>query len=689
MIILSIGEKRLTLRRDTKIRIDFQWPTLDDVKMPGSFAYQFDVPSTPDNNATLEHADYFERDFVRFYDATLTAETLILNGKLIVQELGHTAHTCAFVVDGTGVEMGDTELRSLALPSFTIGNTTAEIIAAAASNNTQTYPAVPFVFPQIYAPDFYGGANDTFLGYLNDLFPNYITGGGDVMNESAIAAQPFLFAVLDYVFSTFGYTWGGNVKEIEEITRLLLWSNYSQDNNIAGSEVEARETVPQDFNLTEEEIVISTVVSDPDNLYTTGKYEIPSAGVYVIEIETNLQSGYYNRMRITAYIDGVAKAGNDSFYIGYNKQTFSVNADGGDVGKYIYLTAQVADESMDMLDISIKIYNESLLNTYSGLVDFSKMVPDGTVSELINAFCRMFAIAPFFDRQKQYAEFVTYKSIYESGEYVDISQSVDRRKISFPQEERSYFTRLNFDGDGYAELNFRTVNSGTSLPKYLDIYAVATNTAVFLLPLNQYWRKEVIDNVSQWNGFMDYHDTIGQESDTATDISPDAATLLMHHQLQEPHNLTLTGRPMPKIKQSGVSEMFATGENSPGMRMMFYWGIQPSEVFGASDYALASSTRYNAEGTELGRYTLRMTGADGLYDNFIRYYELLVGGAKHYKAKLYLNGAQVADIARIFQPQGNSRQVRKIRIDNRNMIPLRFSVVIDMAGIRECEIECV
>ncbi len=87
-------------------------------------------------------------------------------------------------------------------------------------------------FPVIYAPNFYGGQNPAFQDYLNYYHGNaFIDNTGQDEKTWEHSWVPFIRIpyILQKIGEALGYTWGGDLWELQDFQQLGLYSGYALD----------------------------------------------------------------------------------------------------------------------------------------------------------------------------------------------------------------------------------------------------------------------------------------------------------------------------------------------------------------------------------------------------------------------------------------------------------------------------
>jgi hypothetical protein len=130
----------------------------------------------------------------------------------------------------------------------------------------------------------------------------------------------------------------------------------------------------------------------------------------------------------------------------------------------------------------------------------------------------------------------------------------------------------------------------------------------------------------------------------------------------------------PATDISGTSPAFGTGENEFNLSLLHYFGLIPNQV---NNQPTASVGRHDTAGNIHADFALRLSGADGMYEKFQRKYYDYIAEREQVKLNLNLDMLGVARIMRLFETDSDTR---KVRIINRNYIPILFDIEISMNG---------
>lgn len=303
MLQITIQNTPLDLFPDTKIRYEVNFPYFDTDGIPASTVWHFDIPVSPNNEEIFNFANYtMVRKKIRMYNATISIHSIpIGSGKLTLKNTENRNFRVQIVlndfgIDFEGVKLNDTE-RAFNL-GFR-GSSQAEKLQTIKEINQGQWD-VPFRFPMIYVPEFYGEIensqyeyNPFFRGYLN----NYNHADDQMMHNeerkhyNAISPQFVMHKTIRELISSKKWKIDGPGFEDDFFQRIILHNNYALDKKFYKYLLKATyaedsfndldwaydydnwPAKPMNFNLIEE---------DETGEYMDGRYKVQESGTYII-----------------------------------------------------------------------------------------------------------------------------------------------------------------------------------------------------------------------------------------------------------------------------------------------------------------------------------------------------------------------------------------------------------------------
>ncbi len=696
MISIRVEKRFLELSRDTKVKVEFIFPNPTEDNIPVSVVQWFDVPSTEENDITFEHCKHIEiGDKTRIYEnAYFEAAGISKKGKMIVNSVTTTMYKVSIAFNPFPDGFRDILLNELILADYGLGANTDAIIATAKSYSQDNYPDTDMAFPMIYMGNFYGSdINTNFLyfinHYLNSAFLKNQQLVFDNGNVNCLVPHFYLLAAIDAVMSSGGFNITGEFINDADISKLIIFNNYAIDKLDESYIVIARTTSDKIYasNTSRRRNLVFDIDEDINSIFTisTATYTISQEGRHIIDFSFNFKAdespdNWY--MSIEMYVGGVLQSDalytiNDTNWGSYSHQFIY---DAGSTGAAMNFKIDCyaigePDETYDFRYRNAVIYinpiEYSTVNVYESTVSMQNHLPQITVSTFINNIIKMFCLAPFFSEEKKEIEFVFWNSILDFAEILDLTDYYikDSEEIEIFKnvyEMHMPFTEGEIDRRAISEYEVEDSIFKKDLPAYIS----NINLIYYIKDLNRWmisYYDEIFFNYG-WKPYRDNFENINESISEATDISIDVNTLQMN----------VSGYGQSELQ--GSSPEFGLGTTEFPFKLLFYHGICSSFIYDYLPYA--SSNQYKPDGTQNGSFALRLNDTDGLYATFwekwIDYYE----NHDLVTLRLRIDEHILAQINSLFTA---GSRTRKIRIMNRNYIPVQIDVEIGMNGITNCE----
>jgi hypothetical protein len=317
MLQFFVNNRSLVLSEDTQIRLEVNFPYFEIDGISSSIVWHFDLP-IEENEDTFKYANYLQiAKRIRIYDCIVKVHSFpIGRGKLTLENISKKFRV-SMLINSFAVDFDKIKVNSAINENYTLGSTQAERRQMAADINNDNVD-VPFRFPMLYAPNWYGEINDAgkpannenYLGYVN----NYQNGEFVVNSRNTITSEvsnrnslcPFFFLKDIFKLALKAKAWKVNGSLLNDIwfERFLVHNNYPLDVYVAGNVTHVGTTAdgitifilaagstPQDDE--HYKVKWNRVIQDDTMQYDNGTYYPPEAGVYEIRGEIAIESNYF------------------------------------------------------------------------------------------------------------------------------------------------------------------------------------------------------------------------------------------------------------------------------------------------------------------------------------------------------------------------------------------------------------
>ncbi len=717
MIKIKVNKQTLYLEPKTTLRFEMISNLFDDQVIPLSVVYPFNIPA-PVNQLIFQFANFVEISrAVKSYNCDFYfAGYLLFTGTLYVKNYNSKYYRCSIVVNSFTEGFADKLLSEFDYGGdINIGGSphSASNVAWHAEQIVKGYINANYTFPLIYAPEFYGDVDDNNFSeynedwggdtgagevgkYLNNYsrtgntFPfNQVHEDPECDNVYAMLPCPYLHYVLERVFLAENYCLFGDFINDVELQKLILFNNRPLDQKYEKYYVEAATSGYQNITY----YAWTKILFDPsvyyidnegcwstaNNIYTAG-----SDGYHETKLSITCRSTLYlTDVEVTFALIKVGTPNievDTEIFICTQYQTwydFDVSLSGWfDLGDQFFIAVRFRHSGFatngTIANGVLKVYNTSYinLNLFSNIMNLQNHVPPVTAGSLINNLVKTFGLAFFINTITKEIELAFKKDIIDSKQYLDLTDNLVSETTEIePTEMEGFSFQQKFD-DEFADYsdytfigNYPTFND-LPTPQEVNQVAIVDNLNIAFT-----WKKDEDTNTLSWIYFADvqYIQTTG---DGSTEVEPDLSTLTMHK-----------GEDFvcPQFKDIGSSQAFETGVNDVDLILMFYRGMYEDD--NGNDYPLASCTKFDNNGNSIGNY--QMINED-LFEEFLKpWYDFLIN-SETITMKMDCNINDIIEIMKLFAPS-KTGTARKVRVNNLNYIPKKFSFMLSMNGVKETE----
>lgn len=691
---------RLSLNLNSSFPFD---PT--STRIEGSYAFSLKLPATQNNKEIFSYPHRIEKQ------GDLSAEfegELSFNGRVWFRVLvsvtgaGDQTLSCNVKIGSGyyGSLIKDLTLKDIDWDPVSLGTTTQDVIDHADDIVEKSYPDADYTFPMIYCPRFYEdeeGEERQVAPLYNDFINEYSHGFGfqanyydntGIYNKYTLVPMPYLLAVLKRCFTYFDYKASGSFFLDTEISKLIVYNNYSLDEIIKRYYVRAQVTASQYFTPSGGVLFGDDSTGDNEDEdgcfdVATGEYTIQEEGLHRVYCELTMRhltaaagdEGFYH---LRVFFDGAqVEVTLDSVF---NTDPFTVTVEhsayysAAQVGKKFTIQVLFQNEfepnpegSVTAGYLTVNNISKSSVNIYKKEIDLANHLPEITIANFLKS-CEKLGAVFGFDHRKKQVEVSMVTDILQQLIKQEYSSTAVKstRQVGFG--EFTGFT-LKYDWsskDEYTQENFNDYVSDNYIGAY-DTYddlpvPDGSNKVALISSLNQlYIYLPDDEGTLSWQFMSDnfYDKLIG---DGYTEILYDFTPLTMY--------LGTSDYVYPKISQRGSSPAFGVGVNEFDFHLLIYHGLQPN-------YPLASSTKYDYQGNAIGSLELTLAS---IHSNFLQvYYQWLLTRARPFDIEVYLSATQLKDIDLL----------EKVRIFNANFLMKSLRARLRDEFLEVSQVSCV
>lgn len=699
--LITSSNEQLVLDPSTKVRLSIPFPISVDSTdgIPASVSYPFNLPDDDAGinrrliqaSPLIDEAAKISRVGIRIVFAGYQIDS----GYLICTGFSAGMFRCTLVCSPFIVDLGETQLAALAefTAKIELGATSADIAAEAVNRNTQEYPATPVVFPTIYAPDFYGGANDDFNGLLNrykdgtipinEIVKQYEDGdpidGDYLTNEDSLYPCFFASWMLQKVFESNGYKVLGSVFSDTFFRRLLIGAKKAADagryechlNGVIDGYTDVGISDLRRFNI--------APTDHGADMSLNGSYpyliQIVDKGYY--EITVTAKFAYVTGVRnllMEVSTDGEAELYHEWFNSvaeDETEQTISASFWRGGPG-WIMVSC---NKNWQPISGSIKVRGTSqeTLNRFDGAIIPGKYFADVTAANLINAIKMLTGIGIFYDKVSRVAEVITANEVLASNQALDITDWVtaSERNQDEPVGMRIDYKRKSEKFPYINSLASHFANPfNLPQPKANDEAVVDNMLSVI--------RASDSDGLLAWQPAGTTMNKVTLQGRTYEDYNPEIEPLISIFR-------DVLGLVVPYYAENGASTHFSATGDMPLMILIWH-GLRAAKD--GSLYPYASSSGMAPDGEELTPFSLQMDGDRGVYERYLSGLLSLKQNNATVKTDIILSLDRLIALLELFKPTtiGEEPPPRKVAIQSVEMLPSSLDVELSMNGIEAAQI---
>jgi len=682
--------------------------TPDQGQIEGSFAFNGSLPNSPLNKRIFGFPHRLEGVFDLplnipckltinarvWYDAliSITSATQVsLNFDLLI---GYGSF--ASLIEGKS-------LKDLTFPDLIdMGEDQAAVIAFANEIAGQSYPVTSFNFPMIYAPDFYGDKNPTYLDFINlyvaDSYQQNVININGAQNFNALVPMLYLQYVARLCFESFGYKPSGTFFDDPDIAKAMLYNNYAIDQKYKKFLVQAYQGAAQEFPPMPTKIMFTDDSTFPNvdeyDIFNTAtsEYTISAVGEYMIPLSFMFYNLYDDpmKLKVSLYCDSelveMVTFNETVWWQWVSREVFFTKYfDADSIGKKLSVSINLEDLyggnicNAYIKQASIVFENISLtdLNEFSHQIDLRNHVPDKEVSAFLINLQLIFGVIIGFDHEHKLADvsFVRDALLFNEGHDLTEFTRLSSKKVTIVPPE-GYKIRFEFDSSD-EETNM--VSDSVDLSNYIGTFSTFSSLpfpsklgdVAFVSNTNCYYIFSKIETgASVWDLLCHYHPVI-TVGEGLNEVKPDMSPLLMH---RHPGTRTI----LPVIRQQGSSLAFSDEINETELRFFFYHGLCMQAEFD-NLYPFASSLSYDPRGNAIGNLDLTFTGSRGVYELYLKnYYYWLTNLMKQavFSTRMTFSLLKTLDLQKIY------------RIFNSRFLIKEAKVAVSEDEMADVEIEC-
>jgi hypothetical protein len=643
MISIFCNGYWLDMPPDSSIRTEAVSSLFQTDLFEGSYSFPFDLPWTPSNMRSLGFPTVIEViDRPKEWQVQLYYSGVKLyDCKLTLQKATRLSITVNLVTGLAGLEVLDKKLPEFNLGGDRyIGPDAPNMVAHANSLVTQLWPQIDYVFAPHWNPDFYGESNTAFQQVVNRWDMNAQT---FLMNDLPAPINqnclvPFVFAayILKQCFFEIGLSVDGDFFTDPELSQMLVYNNYAldgsnEDYNCRVSTVTPHDLLPSNGYIVQYDNDTTPPNNDVGNLFDTAlhRYDITAAAIFTITV--HLVVGFSSStMHNTIEVKLINDAGTQLAYFGVQTnessgttihETRTYTATLGDIGDHFYIKATAFDDPGYELYLTVysswlEIKGQTNINRYSTSINLQNHVPAITFGDYLQALRNSENLSFSINRISQTISInrtaVTLKKTPSQKE--NFTGQISREYEIQYEDNGGYTFNYSFPTtDELVQDNFKEFNSGQRIDDVINFGALPSPAGdiqgkiILVLNTNKFYiAKTDPFLVPYWEFHSDNHYPLvignGQNA-----VTPACSPLFMTTFANVGGHAL-----MPAVRQKGQSKFFSNGESEfTDLRFVIWRGMQPGN--GGDLYPLASSTRHDFAGTELGLRSLRWDGSDGVY----------------------------------------------------------------------------
>ncbi len=316
-------------------------------------------------------------------------------------------------------------------------------------------------------------------------------------------------------------------------------------------------------------------------------------------------------------------------------------------------------------------------------------VPDIGQADFLIRLRKKFNLGYFFDHDRKAMEVIPLKELLSNPNYDDWTRRVGPEEEVKQDKKSTYTLKMAYDATDatypgrYKPLD--PLNIVATVETFADL-PVATqqmgddNEARLVRSLNQYWFVFLQPPFAPfWKYYSDNFYDLQVGDGEGRDIKIDAkiSTLM---QGSKTNQISGETQLVPEIRQE-CSTDFGDKVNLPfGFSLLFYRGIHDSDI-GSKDYPMGIGHNYDLQETRIAEYSLKMDGADGIYETW---WKSWLGFLINKKTVIRNNRLNITELKSYVN--GGVGWKKKIRIDDVEFIQKSINVTFTMTGIQPAKV---
>lgn len=678
MIQIEVNNIKVPLK-ETSVRFEYFNNLFNDTFIQGDYTFPFGAAINEDTRKAfgfLDGLDVIDKKYE--FDCIIYINNQNWNiGKVIVINKTKKTLNLSLSFGFSGNSFIEKSLKDYDYGGKIIENTGIVNYANLTATNTDWH-----IYPVAFIPhknvDFYGANNTDFCEVVNKMdivSKQYLYNTS--LNKHTLVPWPYLFAILNHIANTEGFSLIGSFSENLDAQKITLYNNYSLDQIEDFYTIYIQKSNNQYVNETTAFINFlggGTEDLDKDGCWDgTTNYTIQAAGLHTIDIKVNYNGGYCGVVTLpptvvpftwNIEITGVGvfpilydNINNNTYPAGIEHEkylTYSFNASAGDIGRQIRLKPVFNLTSLPgvvFTGITIRpqsyilIVNTATvgLNIFSKEIDIRNHVPEISVGDLFDNLRSSFGLLIDINSIKKTITLNFNKDAI--ARLPASNRNLSKKVISdiiinIDPEEKGYTYGYELPNDDkLMDNNFKTIDPKEYLGAVNTLAGLGSSSLPgkikYVKNINRFYITSNVTGPMQWNTYCDGNDVF-YYGNKKTELKSIFMPLLMDiGKVYDSALSTDIDVVMPIIKQAGSSNAFGNGINEAIPRLMFNHGLQITS--GAKKYILGSCTNYNEAGDKLASFSLLTGGDDGLHKLFASQWIELLMNPESYEADFNFN----------------------------------------------------
>lgn len=666
MIQLEVNNIKVPLK-ETSVRFEYFNNLFNDTFIQGDYTFPFGVAINEDTRKAFGFVDALDAINKNYeFDCIIWLKNQSWNiGKVIIINKTKKTLNVSLSFGFSSNSFIDKSLKDYDYGGKIIDNTGIVNYANLTADNTN-WRKYPVAFIPHKNVDFYGANNTDFCEVVNKMdivAKEYLYNTS--LNKHTLVPWPYLFAILNHIANTEGFSLIGSFSENLDAQKITLYNNYSLDELETFYTTYIEKSNNQYVDNTTAWINFiggGTEDIDKDSCWDgTTNYTIQAAGLHTIDVKVNYNGGYCPVITMPATVipftwnlevTGVGvfpilydNINNNIYPAGIEHEKYlsiTYNATAGDIGRQMRIVPAFNLTGLTGVPFTgITIRPESYilivntatvgLNTYSKEIDIKNHVPEISVGELFENLRSSFGLLIDINAIKKTISLNFNKDAIAKLPSTDGDLSkkvIGDIIINVDAEAKGYTYGYDIPSDDkLLENNFKTIDPKEFIGSVNTLAALGgislPGKIKFVKNINRYYITSNVTGPMQWNYYCDRNDFF-YYGNKKTELKSIFMPLLMDiGKVYDSGTASDVDVLMPTIKQAGSSNAFGNGISEAVARFMFNHGLQT--ITGAKKYVLGSSNNYNEAGDKLAEFSLETGGEEGLNASFTnKWIELLM-----------------------------------------------------------------